>query len=64
VIPEPGPGSRVRDKHGHVWGNTEDQSHPGWSNWQIDDSDPESWIYVNQFGPLTLLRVYPMEVDE
>lgn len=64
-IPEPGPGSIVRDGAGYVWRNTADQPEPGRNNWQQRIAgtlapDVESWLYVNQFGPVTLVHYSPM----
>jgi len=68
--PEPGPGSRVRDRHDRMWQNTQDYDHPGGANWQRSDDDGRTylpdvatWVRVNEAGPVVALELFPMAND-
>jgi hypothetical protein len=52
---EPPIGSEVVDRHEQRWEHVEGATgNHYWVRSDIDDGDPESWIRVNEFGPLRL----------
>lgn len=53
--PEPPIGSEVVDKHDVRWGHVEGtHGNHYWMRADTQDGDPESWVRVNEFGPLRL----------